>query len=150
QQIGYVRNQKNGPYFQKGMPPLTLGYTEAVVDPVVHVIDAQSVANIPSGLDGRNYQWVDLDSEGISGILTEQADAWFYKRNLGEGRFSPIELVATKPSSSDLHEGQQQLIDLAGDGHKYLVQYSGPLKGSYQHMEGQQWEGFTPFLFSPD
>ena len=34
-----------------------------------------------------NYQWVDLDGEGVSGILTEQAGAWFYKPNLGEGRF---------------------------------------------------------------
>ena len=37
----------------------------------------------PSGLDGAAYQWVDLDGEGVSGILTEQAGAWFYKPNLG-------------------------------------------------------------------
>ena len=43
---------------------------------------ADSLENLPVGLDGRSYQWVDLDGEGVSGVLTEQADAWFYKRNL--------------------------------------------------------------------
>ena len=28
------------------------------------------------------YRWTDLHGEGIPGILTEQAGAWFYKRNL--------------------------------------------------------------------
>ena len=52
----------------------------------------------PSASTGRRYQWVDLDGEGISGILTEQAGAWFYKPNLGGGRFGPLETVAAKPS----------------------------------------------------
>jgi hypothetical protein len=36
--------------------------------------------------------------EGLTGVLTEQADAWYYKRNLGNGTFSSIEPVAPKPS----------------------------------------------------
>ena len=28
----------------------------------------------------RTYQWIDLDSEGLSEVLTEQADGWYYKR----------------------------------------------------------------------
>ena len=50
---------------------------------------AGSLENLPVGLDGSAYQWVDLDGEGLSGILTEQADGWFYKRNL-----SPINVVS--------------------------------------------------------
>ena len=42
----------------------------------------QSLENLPIGLDGSAYQWIDLHGEGIPGILTEQAGAWFYKRNL--------------------------------------------------------------------
>ena len=42
----------------------------------------QSLENLPIGLDGSAYQWTDLHGEGIPGILTEQAGAWFYKRNL--------------------------------------------------------------------
>jgi hypothetical protein len=93
---------------------------------------------------------VDLDSEGISGILTEQADAWFYKRNLGQARFAPPELVATKPSVANLQSGQQQVMDLAGDGQQYLVQFSKPLSGYYERKKDGQWEPFTPFLFYPN
>jgi hypothetical protein len=28
--------------------------------------------NLPDGIDGERYRWVDLDGEGISGVLTEQ------------------------------------------------------------------------------
>jgi hypothetical protein len=34
--------------------------------------------NLPIGLDGTHYRWVDLDGEGLPGILTEQGEAWFY------------------------------------------------------------------------
>jgi hypothetical protein len=41
-----------------------------------------SLENLPIGLDGSSYRWTDLHGEGIPGILSEQAGAWFYKRNL--------------------------------------------------------------------
>src|SRR5262249_46950501 len=96
-----------------------------------------------------NYQWIDLDSEGISGILTEQADGWFYKRNLGEAHFAPIEVVATKPEATNLQSHRQQFTDLVGDGHKYLVQYTAPLAGFYEHLEDEQWGLFTTFPGMP-
>ena len=52
------------------------------IDETVRDVDPESLENLPHGLDGANYQWVDLDGEGLSGILTEQAEAWYYKRNL--------------------------------------------------------------------
>ena len=58
-------------------------------------------------MDGAHYQWVHLDGEGLPGILTEQADGWFYKHNLSANnqvcengdkhtaaRFAPLEVVA--------------------------------------------------------
>jgi hypothetical protein len=32
----------------------------------------------PHGVDGGTYQWVDLDGEGVAGVLSEQG-AWFYR-----------------------------------------------------------------------
>ena len=61
-------------------------------------VDAESLANLPGGIDGADYRWLDLDGEGISGVLTEQDSAWFYKPNLGDGRFGAVETVATRPS----------------------------------------------------
>ena len=48
---------------------------------MVDEVDPGSLENLPQGLDGSRYQWADLDGEGLSGILTEQGGAWFYKRN---------------------------------------------------------------------
>ena len=83
----------------------------------------------PSGSTASTYQWVDLDGEGVSGILTEQAGAWFYKPNLGDGRFGPLQTVAAKPSLAALSSGRQQLLDLAGDGQLDLVALAGPTPG---------------------
>jgi len=79
-QSGYKR--RAGGYLRKSLPPLELEYTRADIDETVRDVDPESLENLPYGLDGANYRWVDLDGEGSSGILTEQAQGWFYKRNL--------------------------------------------------------------------
>jgi hypothetical protein len=105
---------------------------------------------------------VDLDGEGLSGILTEQAGSWFYKRNLspinlrGENgreapfaRFAPVELIARKASLADLSSGRQQLLDLAGDGQLDLVEFGGPTPGFFERTEDEDWEPFKPFASLP-
>ena len=114
-QSGY-RRLDNGSYLKRSIPPVEFEYTQAIIDEEIKEIDSKSLENLPYGIDGRSYQWVDLDGEGVSGILTEQGDAWFYKPSLGRGMFGPMERVAFKPSLSDLNGAEQKLIDLVGDG----------------------------------
>jgi hypothetical protein len=77
--------------------------------------------------------------------LSEAADAWYYKRNLGNGTFGPIELVARKPSAAELGGGRQQLRDIAGDGRVSLVQLDSPLAGFQERTAEGDWDEFTPF-----
>ena len=105
-QTGYRRN--DGGYDQRSLPPVEFEYTEPVVQDTVEEVDPQSLENLPVGLDGSAYRWIDLHGEGIPGILTEQAGAWFYKRNLSpiptgcptagssEAQFAPLETVAAQ------------------------------------------------------
>ena len=148
-QAGYTQ-QPDGTYFKKALPKLEFKYTEVRVDETVHEIDPESMKNLPYGVDGAHYQWVDLDSEGLTGVLTEQADAWYYKRNLGNGTFGPVEQVTPKPSLAALSGGRQQLLDLAGEGHLDLVQYDGPMAGFYERNSDGGWERFTPFKSLPN
>jgi hypothetical protein len=75
---GYIKQQqgsssdtnKNNAYRKKSTAPLEFTYTEPKVDRTLHFIDPKSLENLPIGLDGVNYRWLDLYSEGISGILT--------------------------------------------------------------------------------
>lgn len=160
-QTGYKRH--DGSYLAKSLPPLEFEYTQPTIDETVREVDAKSLENLPYGLDGSHYQWVDLDGEGLSGILTEQAGTWFYKRNLSpykdpnEGstetppaRFGPIELVARRPSLAALGAGRQQLLDLAGDGNLDLVEFETPAPGFFERTIDKDWEPFAPFRSLPD
>lgn len=152
-QSGYVRQALVGQpdrYLKKSLPPLEFEYSKAVIQEDIRELDAASLENLPIGLDGSAYQWVDLDGEGLSGILSEQAEAWFYKRNLGEGHFGPLERVATKPSLAALAGGRQQLLDLAGDGQLDLVAFAGPTPGFFERTPDQDWESFIPFKSLPN
>jgi hypothetical protein len=158
-QTGWVLARDGTGYTSKSLPPVEFSYTQAEVDETIHFPDPASLENLPYGVDGSHYQWVDLDSEGSPGILTEQVDCWFYKRNVSNvpdsdgnttARFEPVELVWAKPSSADLQGGRQQLMDLAGDGRLSLVQFSRPTPGFYEREDDGHWQPFRPFRLSPN
>lgn len=143
---GYKR--QNGVYLKRSLPPLEFEYTQPNIQEAVEEVDAASLANLPIGVDGAAYQWTDLHGEGIPGILTEQAGAWFYKRNLSPiserpVELAPVELVATKPNLA-LGAGAQ-FMDLAGDGQPDLVVLDGPMPGFYEHDVEEGWQPFRPF-----
>ena len=147
-QTGYKR-QKDNDYLSKSLPPLEFEYsrllTEAELNQQpVEYISAENLENLPVGL-GSGYRWVDLDGEGISGILTEQAGAWFYKPNLGHGRFGPNQTVTTRPSLAALNDGRQQLLDLAADGQLDLVDFSDATPGFYERTHDAQWAPHRAF-----
>jgi RHS repeat-associated protein len=158
-QRGYKRNPEGG-YLQKSLPPLEFTYSVPQIDETVHDIDPPSLENLPQGLDGVHYQWVDLDGEGVPGILTAQGGGWFYKRNLSpvnqvqtngretvEARFAPVQSVTRQPAVG-LATGAQ-FLDLAGDGQLDLVDFRSPTPGFYERTPAEGWESFTPFQFLP-
>lgn len=160
-QTGY-KWQAGGGYLKKSLPPVEFTYSEAVIQEEIRTVDPDSLENLPIGLDGSLYQWVDLDGEGLSGILTEQGGGWFYKRNLSpihrvrdnggervEACFAPVELVAAKPALA-LASGQGQFLDLAGDGQLDLVEMEGPVRGFYEHDGEEGWQPFRPFRSFPN
>jgi RHS repeat-associated protein len=152
-QSGYV-HQGGGIHLERSLPPLELEYSqvpspEELAALPIQDVDPDSLENLPAGLDGARYQWVDLDGEGLSGVLTEQADAWFYKPNLGGGQFGPMQPVPTRPSLAALSSGRQQLLDLAGDGQLDLAQFDDPVPGFFERTRDERWEQFTPFASLP-
>lgn len=137
-------------YLKKSLPPLEFEYSKAVIQDDIRQLDTDSVENLPVGLDGSTYQWIDLDGEGVSGMLTEQAGAWFYKPNLGDGRFGPPEVVKSKPSFVSLGSGRQHLIDLTGNGQLDLVAFAGPLPGFSERTHDEDWKPFKTFGHLPN
>jgi hypothetical protein len=172
-QSGYIRDRETGQYKIKSLPPLEFTYTEARIDDQIQSIDSESLENLPIGLDGSLYQWVDLDGEGISGILTQQGEGWFYKRSLGNISYDPAHLeagepprttgegepepvrfahtvpVVAKPSPGNLQGPQTRVMDLAGDGQQDLVLLDDPLPGFFERTHDKNWESFVPFSSCP-
>jgi RHS repeat-associated protein len=157
-QCGYKRASAVN-YQKDSMPPLEFGYSEPVIGTEVRTVDAESLANLPYGADGSNYQWIDLDGEGLAGILTAQGDGWFYKRNESpltrdldtdtySARFAPVEQVMSLPSNRDMKTGTWQFLDLAGDGQMDLVALEAPVAGFYERANDQGWETFRVFRSS--
>ena len=159
--FGYKR-QADGSYLKQSLPPLEFEYTQPVIDEEIHEVDPESLANLPYGLNNGHYQWVDLDGEGLSGVLTEQAEGWFYKRNLSpvngnteDGtetiavRFGAIERVVERPSLAEISRGSQQFLDLAGDGQLDLVEFAGATPGFFERTHDESWGSFSAFTSLP-
>jgi len=128
----------------KSMPPLECTYSRPHVSEEPKTLEDGSCANLPAGVDGAQYQWLDLNSEGIAGVLTEQGGAWWYKPNLGGGKLGQQQLVAQKPTPGT--EARAQFLDLAGDGLLDLVQLSQPNAGFFERTEEDGWTEFRPFI----
>ncbi len=159
---GYFPGAPNAPYVTKAFPPLAFTYSEAVVDPTVQTVDPQSLENLPIGADSANYQWLDLDGEGLPGIIAQQAGALWYKRNISPAnlvatdgatrtvaRFAPLERLGAQPAQV-LAGAPPRFMDLASDGRQDLVRLEGPGRGFYERGDAPDWEGFAPFRSFPN
>ena len=157
-QSGYASH--DAAYLKKSLPRLTLAYTPSPLENEVpghfdlREADAQ---NLPQGIDGDLYRWIDLDGEGIAGVLTEQGAGWYYKRNRGQGRLAATRLIDRKPSSARLNSASQQLLDVGGQGQVDLVDLTHGAAGFYERSHDPAepeglvagWGRFRPFQAIP-
>ena len=140
------------------MPALTFTYSQPQIQSNIVALDSDSAANLPEGIDGKNYQWVDLDGEGLSGILTDAGGGWLYKRNLSANNlvaqsdgsvatlpmFGPVQSVAVLPAESQLG-APRRLLTLGGDGRLDIAELTGSHPGFYKRTEDYDFEPFRPF-----
>jgi RHS repeat-associated protein len=143
EQKGYIKTGVT--YSQKALPIMTFDYQWLTWNKEVKEITAENLVHAPIGLSA-NYQWTDLYNEGINGILTEQANAWYYKSNLGNGEFSKAQMIMPKPSFMGLGNGTLQLQDLDANGEKQLVVNSGGIQGYFELTNQGEWQPFKTFL----
>jgi RHS repeat-associated protein len=143
--------EPDGRYLTRPMPPFEFSYTPSPLEepgrePLAAVdIDPESLANLPGGVDGATYRFLDLDGEGIAGVLAAQGGAWLYKPNLGEGRFGATETVRAQPALAGRENRLHHLMDVAGDGNMDLVDLTPGVAGFYGRTPDAGWTGFRPF-----
>ena len=146
-QTGFIR-KVDGTYSEKSLPPIEFSYEQLGWNTEVKSLPKESLENLPTGIDDQSYQWIDLYGEGISGILTEQANGWYYKSNSGGGKFDSVKLVSPKPSFNGLSMGAAHFQDIEANGQKHLV--SNELNGYYEFTPADEWLPFKTFLEVPN
>ncbi len=151
-QTGWV-TAPGGGYQTAQLPPLQLAYSPLAMDADVQIADADNVQNLTGAFDGTRERWVDLDGEGLQGILTEGESAWYYKHNVSAwnpdggpaaARFEPLVLLSDKPLSPSPGV-PLTLTDLNGDGNLCAVSFAPPSPGWYEYDCGCGWGPFRQF-----
>jgi hypothetical protein len=147
---GWVRSADGSGYDTAQLPPLELGYNLLAVNDAVQAADAQSAQNITGAFGDPGERWVDLDGEGLPGILSEDDGAWYYKRNISAWNpsggpavalFEPLTQVASKPAATP-GAGSLTLTDLNGDGNLCAVTFTSPMPGWFERGPDGHWRPF--------
>jgi RHS repeat-associated protein len=145
---GYIK-QPDGTYTHKNLPATEFEYQKHDWNKDIKSISPDALVHAPAGLDEPLYQFTDLFNEGLSGILSEQANGWYYKHNLGDGKFEQAKLVSPKPSFAGLGS-RMQLLDLDADGGKQLVSLNTEPKGYFELSDEDEWQAFRTFKNLPN
>jgi RHS repeat-associated protein len=144
-QIGYVGYRNDGP--ARALPPLRLTYSPAATSGSFEPAPSETQENVPAGLSLRRYAFVDLLGEGLPGILTEGERSWYYKPNLGNGRFGAQTVVLDRPA---VRPGTYSYGDYDHDGDTDLAQMAGRLAGFFElDRQEAKWQEFRPFSRLP-
>ncbi|HEX7700323.1 MAG TPA: SpvB/TcaC N-terminal domain-containing protein, partial [Kofleriaceae bacterium] len=134
------------------LPTLRFDYTRVgALSTTIVAVDATSLAQAPVGIDA-SYQFVDLDGEGIAGILAPAAGptpSLYYKRNLGHGTFAAAERLPSQSASSAFANGVR-LLSLNGDGRLDVATFGGPTPGFFERTRDFAWRSFSTFASMPN
>ena len=147
-QNGYRRN--NNAYTQASLPPIEFEYSPTTLNSDVLTLDPQSGLNIPEGISGT-YRFIDLDGEGLAGLLSDSDGGWTYKRNVsaanGVAQFEPAESLATLPARSTLENAR--LMSLSADGRLDVIALAEPDAGYFERTEERDWASLMRFQALP-
>lgn len=136
----------------RALPPLELMYSPVSLGESSDVRRVESEGRVPpvGEADPAGTQWVDLDGEGIPGVLVSvDGGGHYYAPNRGGGRLASPTASAAVPSAATV--GQHgQLLDLAGDGRLDLAAFDGPNPGFFQRIPRGGWTPFRSFAQLPN
>ena len=163
---GYTR-EPDGTLYKESLPPVEFEYSQAPDMSAIsswvqiHELPRESAENLANGVNGKQAQWLDLNGEGIPGVLSEAGTEWFYKQNLSSknipletvnslstiAELGPMKVLESKPSGITLRE--TEFIDADGDG-RLEAQIIEPTHGVYTRTDSGDWLPFTPLESVPN
>lgn len=134
-----------GDFVRSAMPAMQFEYSTAQPDATIHSADLS--AGFGHGVDGSTHQWVDLDGDGMPGVLSFDSGSWSYHNNYGGGRLGSGDPIPTRPATVD--RGGALLTDLAGDGQLDVVTLADPAPHLYERDGSGGWTSMRPLATTP-
>lgn len=134
----------------RSLPPLVLGWQDAPLTPTPEWQKRDDMANMNLQ---QPYQMVDLNGEGLVGILYQDNGAWWYR--------APVRLAGDSPDATTWDEAvplssvptlreNGVLADMNGDGYlEWFVVTTPGVAGHYDRTPSREWRHFTPVSSLP-
>ncbi|HYF32993.1 MAG TPA: SpvB/TcaC N-terminal domain-containing protein [Chitinophagaceae bacterium] len=138
------RITSNGSYELLSKP--ALDFTFSVFDTPADAIFKQlnvTGGSLPGFLDASMFLPIDLNGEGLPGLLCSNDSGFQYYSPLGNGQFTAPEILPSFPV-----EGSTAITDLDGNGLLDMLVTEPTQAGYYEHGE-HGWEAFKPFSHYP-
>lgn len=131
----------NGSYIDVFAPSL---------QPVFEPLDINIQQGIAGYINQPPFQLIDLQGEGLPGILYAENQTILYAKPQGEGQFSSLKEMLLFPSQPNLGKSKASIMDLDGDGQLNLVLHQAGYTGFYPMTEDGSWGHFRPFSNYPN
>lgn len=146
---GY-RKKENGAYDNQAVPATILTYSEFTPPPAPRFGTLETPANnLPGYLNPGGFLPVDLNGDGLPGLLYTDNSTALYFEPLGNGKYAAPSSCSPFPVSKNLAGGELSLQDIDSNGQLQLVVSKPPQAGYYQKHNGGGWENFSPFSSYP-
>ncbi|MBS1915553.1 MAG: hypothetical protein JST87_04700 [Bacteroidetes bacterium] len=140
QETGCIRKGDQS-YSLLSIPKTTFAFTafNPEANPVYDQLTATD-ASLQSSLD-----LLDLEGEGITGLVSRQADSFIYFSPLGDGQFAREDNPAAIPAGFTAGQSHMFFAGVAGDGSLQLVSDSNSQRGFYTPLNYGKWKPYQPF-----
>ncbi|MBC5792242.1 SpvB/TcaC N-terminal domain-containing protein, partial [Providencia sp. JUb39] len=146
QQVGY---EPDGTLC--ALPPVNLEW-QTFSKPDVDDITWQVREDLANQNPFQSYQMVDLNGEGLPGILFQDSNAWWYRapeRLVGDNSDAITWGNPTLLSNIPVTREGGALIDFNGDGYLEWIMLTQGIAGYYERTQEREWKNFTPLLAIP-
>ncbi|MGL4598823.1 MAG: SpvB/TcaC N-terminal domain-containing protein, partial [Bacteroidia bacterium] len=147
ERIGY-RRKTDGSYDIQKTPTLDLEFSIFKPNTTGDFKRLQTNdGDIPGSLDRAQFLPVDLNQEGIEGLLYSTEHGVFYFEPLGDGKYGAEKLERQFPAHSDLQNNHSTFADVSGNGHLDILVHrlETTSSGYYRKTGNESWSSFHAF-----